>query len=377
MFPSSYAPNLGGVEQLTARLAAGLESAGHEVGVITNRWPSDLPQRDRLDGIVVERIAFVAPTRQPVSLLRFVVEGPLAAARTIRAVRRARAEIVHVQCVSVNALYALVAARVLRIPLVVTMQGELTMDTHQVYEHSFLLPRLLRYLLRRADRVTACSGQTLREAEERMAVVTGRRGSVVFNGVDLEEFERPVPDAENTPFVFAIGRHVPEKGFDVLIEAFARLGRDDLRLVIAGDGSEHRSLRSMADRLGVGDRVELPGRANRERTAELFRGCEYFVLPSRHEPFGIVNVEAMASEKAIIATAVGGVPEIVRDGDNGLLVEPGDAAALADRMRTLLDEPELRDRLAAAGRKAADDFAWPAITARYVSVYEAALADRS
>ena len=109
---------------------------------------------------------------------------------------------------------------------------------------------------------------------------------------------------------------------------------------------------------------------------QLFRNCEFFVLPSRHEPFGIVNVEAMASGKAVLAASVGGVPEIVHDRENGLLVRPDDPAALADGMRVLLDDPELRDRLGATGHGAAHQYSWPHITEQYLAVYEAATARR-
>jgi len=109
----------------------------------------------------------------------------------------------------------------------------------------------------------------------------------------------------------------------------------------------------------------------------LFDGCELFVLPSRHEPFGIVNMEAMASGKAIVATSVGGVPEIVRDGENGMLVPPDDPQALADAINRLLDDDPLRRRLGQAGRARAWNFAWSTITDQYLAVYEAAAERRS
>ncbi len=375
--PSSYAPNLGGVEQLSARLAASLIASGCHVGVVTSQWPPALPESETIDGVLVQRVNFAAPERRIVPLVRFAVEFARSGWRTVSIMRRLGADVVHVQCVSVNALYALIAARVLRLPLVVTLQGELTMDTHQLYQRSRLLPRLLRHLLRHADAVTACSGQTLLEAETLLGVQTGERGSVIYNGVDLTEFEVPPLATERGRYILAIGRHVPEKGFDLLIEAYAKLGRDDVRLVIAGDGPERQALERLAKDLGVADRVDLPGRADRAQTVQLFRNCEFFVLPSRHEPFGIVNVEAMASGKAILAASVGGVPEIVHDRKNGLLVRPEDAAALADGMRVLLDDPDLRNRLGAAGRNDAREYSWPHITEQYLAVYEAATARRS
>ena len=372
LFPSSYAPNLGGVEELTARLAASLIARGHRVEVVTNRWPGRLPARDLVTGVPVHRIRFVAPARRASSLLRFVACFPLGVLRAIGVTRRSGARVVHVQCVGINALYALVVARTLRLPLVVTLQGELTMDTNQLYQRSWLLRRLLHHLLRHADGVTACSRHTLEEAETIMGVKIGERGSVIFNGVDLDEFERRGVERVTDRYILGIGRHVPEKGFDVLLRAFAELDRSDVRLVIAGDGPEYPALVKLAADLEIADRVDFPGRTDRGQTVNLFRDCEFFVLPSRHEPFGIVNVEAMASGKAIVASAVGGVPEIVQDGENGVLVPPKDPLALVNAIGALLDDDELRRKLGEAGRRRSLDFSWTALADRYVSAYRAA-----
>ena len=132
-------------------------------------------------------------------------------------------------------------------------------------------------------------------------------------------------------------------------------------------------MRATSDRLGLGDRVTFPGRVDHATAMRLFAGCSSFVLPSRHEPFGIVNLEAMAAGKAVVATRVGGVPEIVTDGENGLLVEPEDSAELATALRRLADDAALRERLGAAGRQRAEGFTWPAIASAYLDVYETVL----
>lgn len=93
------------------------------------------------------------------------------------------------------------------------------------------------------------------------------------------------------------------------------------------------------------------------------------MLPSRHEPFGIVNLEAMAAGKAVLATRVGGVPEVVVDGETGILVPPGDPEALAEGIRRLAGDPALRERLGAAGRERARLFSWDVVTEQYLEVY--------
>jgi glycosyltransferase involved in cell wall biosynthesis len=198
---------------------------------------------------------------------------------------------------------------------------------------------------------------------------------VVHNGVDLREIRRVAPETRDRPYVLAIGRHVPQKGFDVLIDAYAGIlaaNRDAPDLVIAGDGPERERLEKLAADRGLGDRIGFPGRCDRPRTAALFRGCELFVLPSRHEPQGIVCLEAMAAGKPVVATRVGGVPEIVTDGECGLLVEPAQAAPLRDAITSLLVDEERRAAMGAASSARAEQFDWSVIAAQYEDVYRSA-----
>jgi glycosyltransferase involved in cell wall biosynthesis len=143
-------------------------------------------------------------------------------------------------------------------------------------------------------------------------------------------------------------------------------------LLLAGDGPERDALGRLAHALGLAGRVHFLGATGRATTARLFAGCSFFVLPSRMEPLGIVNLEAMASGKAVLAARVGGVPEIVEDGKTGLLVESGDAEALACGILRLAADVPLRARLGAEGRKAAERFNWPSIAAAYARVYRSA-----
>jgi len=101
--------------------------------------------------------------------------------------------------------------------------------------------------------------------------------------------------------------------------------------------------------LGIADKVEFLGRQGRIKVVELLQGCQVFVLPSRSEPFGIVLIEAMACRKPIVATKVGGIPEIIENGRNGILVEPDDDKALADALLTVLKDANLQRQVAENG----------------------------
>jgi glycogen(starch) synthase len=366
------------VRQLTrAQTAAGAQPVVH-----TMRWPRDLPAREMWEGIDIRRHSYRVPEGSVRRVVPAMAGNPMVLADVVRQLRADRADAVHVQCVSSGSWFAYRAARMARLPVVVTLHGELTMDADDIYERSPLLRHTLRMLLADADVVTACSQATLREAEDWSGRSLGDRGRVVHNGVDLTEFAGVPAPREPGPrgFVLAVGRLVRQKGFDVLLDAFASLARDaafEWDLVIAGDGPERAALESLAARAGVGNRVRFAGRTDRAETVALFTGAAVFVLPSRQEPFGIVNLEAMAAGTPVVATRVGGVPEIVDDEVTGLLVGPADTDALVRALRRLHDDPELCARLAAAGRADVAGRGWPAVEEQYREVYAAARAART
>jgi glycosyltransferase involved in cell wall biosynthesis len=283
-------------------------------------------------------------------------------------------ELVHVQCVSANGYYARRVGRRLGLPIVVTSQGERTMDAGNAFARSAFLNDTLRGLLDSADFVTACSRDTLHDLEGYIGESFGSRAEVIYNGVSTEDFDidAGVPYQHPSPYVLGIGRLVPQKGFDVLLRAFAEAVRRDgfgQDLLLAGDGSERRRLEAIVDDLGLQGRVHLIGPADRALAVSLLNGCSFAVVPSRSEPLGIVTLEAMAAGKAVIASAVGGIPEIVRHEHNGLLVSAEDVQELAAALTRLASDEQLAKRLSEAGRTFVSAFTWPKIADQYEAVY--------
>jgi glycosyltransferase involved in cell wall biosynthesis len=310
-------------------------------------------------------------------MLAYALESRLIQRRIDRQLVLHGASVVHIHCVSSNAFYAFSAARRLCLPLVVTLHGELTGDADDIYHHSRVLPKLLTRLMAEADAVTACSNQTLIDAVDFTGVAVGSRGTIIRGGVDIEEFSGAEPERRPRPYMLTAGRLVQVKGLDVLIDAYRLvLERHPAApdLVIAGDGDERAELERRAAALGIADRVEFAGRCDRARVARLFKGCTLFVLPSHYEGSPLVNVEAMAVGKPVIATRVGGVAEVVIDGETGLLTAAGDPAGLADALCRLLENPGLAEKLGKAGRREVATLDWPNIAERYDSVYESACA---
>ena len=237
--------------------------------------------------------------------------------------------------------------------------------------------QILREVLAQADFLTACSQHTLNDIQSYFGKVIIPTPEVIYNGVSLEDFERETSSPHPRPYVLAIGRLVQQKGFDVLIEAFGRAEMMGMDLLIAGEGPELGVLGNLSERLGLAGRIHFVGRANRPQAVALFKNCTFFVMPSRIEPLGIVNLEAMAAGKAVIASRVGGVPEIVLDRETGILVPGGDALELAAALSHLAGDAELRQRLGSAGHARAEQFSWTRIAAQYERIYRSVLRDSS
>ena len=182
----------------------------------------------------------------------------------------------------------------------------------------------------------------------------------------------------NGRFVLALGRVVENKGFDLLLEAFASVAdtHTDVDLVMGGDGAALSSLRELAARLGIAERVQFPGRLSRLQVAAAMSQAEVFVMPSRVEPFGIVILEAWRAGLPVVATRNGGPPEFMRDGEDGVLVDPFDRASLAGALDGLLSDPEQCRALGAAGRRRVAEFDWPLVAGRYRSLYADVLGRR-
>jgi len=176
---------------------------------------------------------------------------------------------------------------------------------------------------------------------------------VVWNGVAVQPEPGPL---SSVPMVVFASRLVRGKGGDVLIEAFGRVAKavPDARLIVAGEGSERERLAKMIAELNLSSQVSMIGHVSREEMEGHFLGAWVQAVPSVWaEPFGIVALEAMMQGRAVVASGSGGLAEIVRDGETGFQVSPGDVGSLADALGRLLQNRNLAEKMGKAGREVA------------------------
>lgn len=224
----------------------------------------------------------------------------------------------------------------------------------------------------RADRVCATSHFLAAEVER----LHPRQVAVTPFGVDTGLF-RPPERAHGDQDRFVIGfvkTLSPAYGPDVLLRAVARLARQvpTVRLVLAGRDATGGALERLARRLGLADRVTFPGLVPHEAVPELLAGCDVFANPSVcAESFGVSILEASACGLPVVASEVGGIPEVCRHGETGLLVSPGDPDALADALLDLARDRSQRRDLGRAGRRFVEDtYPWDACVSRMLHELE-------
>ena len=248
------------------------------------------------------------------------------------------------------------------------------------------------WMIRLVDRLTLkwthgvlCCSEAVRRSVVSRIGGTGHQFTVIPFGVDVDRFGTSAPATrrelgllDDGAVVGTVCRLVePKKGLSILLQAMGelkrRLGKPPCQLLIVGDGPARETLESLRDRLGLFEWVVFTG--IRRDIPRVLHALDAFVLPSLYEGFGIAILEAMAAAKPVVATTVGGIPEFVVSGDTGLLVEPGDASALAEAIERLLCEPERAMQMGIRGReRVLAGFQMSTVVRRHEQVYEACLA---
>jgi phosphatidylinositol alpha-mannosyltransferase len=226
---------------------------------------------------------------------------------------------------------------------------------------------LTRWLATHVDVRCAVSEDARALAEQAL----GGEYELLFNGIDVDRIAKASPWPSDGPTLLFVSRHEERKGLAVLMAALERLA-EDVRVWVASDGPETARLQAAT---ANDPRVEWLGRISAEEKARRLRGADVLVAPSlRGESFGLVLLEGMAASTPIVASDLPGYRNVARHGREALLVPPGDAAALAAAICRVLDEPETARTLMAGGDARAAEFSMEHLAARYVELYERAIA---
>jgi glycosyltransferase involved in cell wall biosynthesis len=250
--------------------------------------------------------------------------------------------------------------------------GLLTAGVRTIAVHHAMLPPrnrrqvwLNRLNLRRLDGQVAVSRAGALFVEQLVGLESSTV-RVIHNGVP-DSAATPLARPVSGPIIGSVGRLSPEKGFDVLLRALPAL--PEVTVILVGDGPLRGDLERLAAELEVAERVRMVGW--RDDPGPWLPTFDVFVMPSRMEALGLAIIEAMIASRPVVASSVGGIPDVVVDGETGLLVPAADPAAMARGVRDLLADPRRRDRMGKAGRdRALRRFGLRRMVDRYESLYE-------
>lgn len=350
----------GGVQVHVRELGDRLRDLGHGVLVLA-------PSRGVVADDGVRRVG--SPIEVPYNRSTAPIDPrPWRVAEVRRALAAFGPDVVHVHepLAPNTSMWATLAARA---PIVATF--------HSGADRSRLFDVAAPVLRRVAARIT----QRIAVSERAAAFVRARVGGdyqVIPNGIDVAAFSNAEPaDLGPGRKLLFVGRLHPRKGFGIAVEAFRRLApsRGDLRLVVVGAGAGTEALDGLAPEVRA--RVTMLGAMPNRELPPIHRACDVFLGPSiGGESFGVVLLEAMAAGLAVVASAIPGYEEVVRDGVTGLLVPPADPEALSAAAGRVLDEPEVGASLGSAAAERARRYDWAVVAGEIDEVYRDVLGER-
>jgi glycogen(starch) synthase len=350
----SFLPNIGGVEVLAAKFVTAMKERGYDYLVVTSQVDRNSPSEATYEGIPIHRFPFwhslvdldkLADVKQRVSRLK----------------RTFRPDVVHKNAVGRDDFFTLTTGNAYAAPSLVTLHGGWVPEANA----------LVQRVLVSADWVVGCSKAILDKGRE-LAPEIIPRSSVIYNAVNAPSIV-PQQLPAGIQRILSVGRLSHEKGFDLALTAFASLSKrfPHARFILAGDGELRQELEQQAANLNLVDKVEFLGSVSPDKIPALINTATLVIVPSRQEAFGLVALEAAMMARPVVATRLGGIPEVVVDGQTGLLYERENTEALANAVAFLLEHPQAATQMGEAARRRAQNiFSWEQHIGAYEVLYQ-------
>ena len=359
LFPPEW---LAGTEIATYNIAKHLARRGYEVHVITS-LDKGLPKESMEERLYVHRI-FWRKIRF-IGIMSFWM-------KIFWCLKTIKPDIVHVQSIGMG-IPGFLAKTFLKKPFVVYGRGS------EVYLPLTFKNTILKLVLKNADDVIALT----EDMKNGMQKFCDKDILVIPNGIDLETFKGLSRETartrleirDNANVILFVGRLHHVKGVKYLIKAMELIVRKNknAKLMLVGDGEEREELESLVEKFGLKERVKFVGRVQNEEIPQYMVASDVLVLPSLSEGFPVTILEAMASGLSIVATTVGGLPEIVKDGENGFLVEPNNYGQIAEKVILLLEDEELRYKISKNNKERTKRYSWGHAVNKLEEIYQSFL----
>lgn len=352
LFPPKW---LAGTEIATYHLAEHLAQHGHEVHVITS-LDEGLPEESCEKGFHIHRLPRVRI--RFAGVFAFWID-------IVRTLQKIKPDIVHAQSFG-SGMPALLSNRLLKIPYVIYGRGS------DVYLPDWFTKLTAKGILKNASAVIALT----KHMKDAMQAIYSRDVIIVPNGINLNEIAETEAEGGNPgKKILFVGRLHPVKGTQYLLGAMSIVHRElpEAKLILVGDGEEREHLETLTDNLGIRECVEFAGGVPHERVEDYMNQAEVFVLPSLSEGFPVTILEAMACGLPVVATRVGGIPDIIEDGTNGYLIDAMNPEQIAEALLKLLQNEELQKDISDKNRETAEKYRWDTVAATLEGIYQDSL----
>jgi glycogen(starch) synthase len=352
---STFWPNIGGVEVFAGKLLPALRARGYEFLVVAPKSHSNSPDQEKYQGIPVHR--FSVQNGFSSNIIDYLTEMRM---KILKLKQTFEPDLIHINAVGRGDFFHLLTNNAYTAPYLVTLHGQWENQIEPIVEHT----------LRNANWVMGCSAAILDRGRQLVPEIVSR-SAVIYNGLEIPPLPlRPLPF--DPPKILCLGRLAHEKGFDLALTAFASIIEcfPYARLILAGDGPARAKLERQAAEEKISQAVKFIGWVASEAVPALINDATMVLMPSRQDSFPLVALEAAGMARPVVATRVGGLPEIVLHRDTGLLVRPEDSADLADAICFLVDNPGAAIRMGKAGRKRVETvFSWQKHVDAYDTLY--------
>ena len=368
-----YPPLGGGGGIMTYQLAKEL-SKYHDVDVLSSGY-KELKKWEIKNGINVYRAPVLnRKNRDTATFLSWLSFFPTSLWKGIKLAKQNHYDVINAHFAIPSGLVGVILSKIFGIPHVLTIiGGDIYDPSKKSSPHkTFILNKIVKIVMKRSDKIIAISSDIKRRVlnyyDDKMKIEIIHLGLIKpsFNKVDRKNLALSDKDF----LIISIGRIIKRKGLQYLLYAIQKLEDKRLKLLIIGEGPEKDTLKMLSKKLGLEGQVKFLGFVGEEKKYQYLSVSDLFVLPSLHEGFGIVFLEAMYCGLPIITTNNGGQTDFLKDGENGFLVPVKDSDNLAERIQQLYDNQELRQKMSENNLKKINDYYIESTAERYGEIFK-------
>jgi glycogen(starch) synthase len=319
-----FAPRLGGIETQSLKFIKAMQKRGHEYKVIAQQDHSSWKEAEIYEDIPIRRFDFNGVLKKQDLKTIVSVEGYIS-----RVMKEFQPDIIHLNAsVGGSVFVFLLMVKLFKVPIILTAYSPYLLEGK--------FSAIIKKVASKVDRICCISNWVLKEMQEHLSLEKNKL-QLVYCGLSIPEVT-PLPLSFSPPILLVFGRLSKEKGFDVAIQAFSLLKKQGSpsRMLIAGGGIQRAELEKLVVDLGLSSSVTFTGVLTDEEALSTFNQATIVIVPSIIESFGLVILEAMQMQRPVIASRVEGIPEVVVDGETGILVRMRDPQALCQAIQELL-----------------------------------------